>query len=1198
MRTRESFRARFRRPFGADRFPPCLPGDRFARPRLPSVTPSGPVIAAVVCLLALASILPAEAGPGPVASDLLTTRVISLDGTWRLAPDPQNAGRDQKWYLAPRGEAKETKVPWIIQDAFGDYHGVAWYWREFTPPANPHAGGRCLLRFWAVDYAAEVWLNGVRVGQHEDGEEPFSFDVTDAVRADRPNLLAVRVLNPTNEPIDGITLNHTPHGIKVMPYQAGRNWNKGGICDSVELLLAPRARVEDVFVRGDWKSGQVRIQADLRNDAGKDAPAKLDFVIAPARSGSTVASARLERTLAPGVTRVETTLRVPGHRLWELNDPQLYRLSLRVAEDGSASCDERSVRFGFRDFRFERGCFRLNGRRIYLRCSHTTNCCPVGLEMPHDPDLLRRDLLNVKVMGFNAIRFIDGVAKRYQLDLCDEIGLMVYEESYAAWLMENSPQMPQRYDRSVSSMVRRDRNHACVTIWGLLNETHEGPVFRQAVGFLPRLRELDDSRMVLLNSGRWDAAGGGRLMRQQIPSVAFWAWMHQSEPWVGHNPTAETVRALGITWPGKTLALHPGPAGEYSVVRWKAPADGKCEVTAEFATIAERATTDVHVLHKGRSVFAGGINMGDGGPRARFAGAVDVRAGDTVDFAVGYGNGSYGADSTSLTLTIRGPGGKAYDAAADFDPARNGTGCWSYGQFDPGPTPRSDTFRPYTRDKVEAVGSLSNPGSREWQDVLDDRHPYQRVPHTAAIIQFLRTTGGGDKPLFLSEYGIGSAVDLVRVVRLYEQIGKGQTMDARFYRDRRDEFLADWKRWRMDEAFARPEEFFRQSLSRMAAQRLLGINAIRSNAGVVGHSVTGTVDQVMCGEGLTTTFRELKPGTVDALADAFAPLRWCLFVEGPNVYRGGKVHVEAVLANEDALAPGNYPAVFRVAGPAARVWERRVTVEIPPRSAKDEAPLATLVLAEDVPLDGPPGRYRFLGNFERGAAAGGGEAEFFVYDPPAQAGGQVTLWGQDAELAAWLTKVGIRTRVADQAQAGDPAGNEVIVACGKVPAPGGAEAMARLTQRVRQGATAIFLTPAVFSDGKDATALLPLERKGRLMNLPSWLYHKDEWAKDHPVFAALPAGGLMDYLVYRDIIPDTVFADLDAPAEAVAGANNAAVGYSSGLLVAVYRVGQGRIVLNTLRVRENLGANPVADRLLLNMIRYAQSPGPATRPAR
>ena len=63
-------------------------------------------------------------------------------------------------------------------------------------------------------------------------------------------------------------------------------------------------------------------------------------------------------------------------------------------------------------------------------------------------------------------------------------------------------------------------------------------------------------------------------------------------------------------------------------------------------------------------------------------------------------------------------------------------------------------------------------------------------------------------------------------------------------------------------------------------------------------------DHVSCAEGLTTTFRGLKPGTVDALFEGLAPLRLCLFAEPVNVYRGTRVRCEAVLANEDALAPG------------------------------------------------------------------------------------------------------------------------------------------------------------------------------------------------------------------------------------------------------------------------------------------------------
>ena len=100
-------------------------------------------------------------------------------------------------------------------------------------------------------------------------------------------------------------------------------------------------------------------------------------------------------------------------------------------------------------------------------------------------------------------------------------------------------------------------------------------------------------------------------------------------------------------------------------------------------------------------------------------------------------------------------------------------------------------------------------------------------------------------------------------------------------------------------------------------------------------------------------------------------MRWCLFAEPVHVARGEKVHLEAVLANEDALAPGEYPARLQVVGPdLTRVLDRTVTVTIPAPDAAQEPPLAQPVLAEDVAIDGPPGKYRFLATFLRGRGRG------------------------------------------------------------------------------------------------------------------------------------------------------------------------------------------------------------------------------------
>ena len=1141
----------------------------------------------------------------PVPPPAGAPNLVSLDGEdWLLAPDPQNAGREQAWYQTPQPEAKRTKVPWIIQDAFPGYHGVAWYWREFAAPANPHPQGRYLLRFWAVDYQAEIWLNGVAVGQHEGGESPFVLDVTTALQPNQTNRLAVRVLNPHHQPIDGIVLNETPHRNKALPYSAGNAWDQGGIMDSVELLLAPAVRVAELFVRPDAKTGDVRIQATIQNAQANAVAGQLELALAPAQAGETLALGHVDRQWPPGETVVESCLHVDHPRLWELNDPCLYRVTAGVRAEGSASLDEHSVRCGFRDFRFERGAFRLNGRRLYLRCSHTGNCCPIGLEMPHDPDFLRRDLLNAKAMRFNAIRFIAGVPKRYQLDLCDELGLMVYEESYAGWCLSDSPKMPERYNESVLGMVRRDRNHPSVTIWGLLNETPDGPVFRHAASVLPALRALDDSRLVLLNSGRWDAQSGG------VAGIEHWQNPERTDPCVTFNGTDHKIQALGITWAPGQLAFHPGRNGEYAVVRWKAPADEQIDVSAIFTSIAERATTDVHVLHNGQPLFDGGINVLGGGREQKFQAAVAVRAGDTLDCVCGYGNGNYGADTTALAVCVKCASGKKYDAAADFSSKQNPQGPWIYGHLPPAAKPVADTFRAFPAAPVaQQFGTLSNPGSSVWEDVLADKHPYQRVPHTADVIRTLRTIDGGGQPLFLSEYGIGSSNDLLRLVRHYEQAGKPDAEDAAFYRAQRDRFLADWERWKLAEAFDRPEDFFAQANARMGGQRLLGLNAIRSNPHVIGHSLTGTVDQGMTAEGLWTTFRELKPGTMDAVFDGWAPLRWCLFAEPAHVYRKSAVRLEAVLANEDALPPGEYPLRLQVVGPnLTRVFERTLTVTIPVRaktaapadgkapdepsgsapadSPQDEPPMVLPVFNEEVVIDGPAGKYRWLATFERGAAAAGEAVEFYVDDPalmpPVET--EVVLWGTDAGLSQWLTEHGVQVR---PFAAEAPGKREVILAAATPPAPGGAAVFRVLAERIARGSTVIFLSPAVFADGDKRTAWLPLANKGAITGLPAWLYHKEDWAKPHPIFAGLPTGGLLDYAFYRELIPDAAFVGQDPPAEAVAGGINATIGYSSGLTVAVYPLGAGRVVLNTLLVREHLGRQPVAERLLRNLLRYA-----------
>ena len=115
-----------------------------------------------------------------------------------------------------------------------------------------------------VDYLAEVWLNGVKVGGHEGGEGVFVLDVTHAIKPGK-NRLAVRVLNPTNEPIDGIALADHSAPLQSDPVHAGALYNDGGIVDSVELLLAPAVYLTDLHLLPDPKTGMIRVRATVRN---------------------------------------------------------------------------------------------------------------------------------------------------------------------------------------------------------------------------------------------------------------------------------------------------------------------------------------------------------------------------------------------------------------------------------------------------------------------------------------------------------------------------------------------------------------------------------------------------------------------------------------------------------------------------------------------------------------------------------------------------------------------------------------------------------------------------------------------------------------------------------------------------------------------------------------------------------------------
>jgi hypothetical protein len=945
------------------------------------------------------------------------TLAFSLDGQWSIATDPHNVGREQNWFRTQQANAKTTRVPSIIQETFPAYHGVVWYWKEFQPEKHPYAGGRYLLRFNAVDYTAVVWVNGERVGEHEGGDTPFVLDVTKAILPGQTNHLAVRVLNPGDDRIDGMVLVETPHLDKAVNYSNGNLYDYGGIIDSVELLLTPAVRITDAHIRPDWKTGLVKIRTTVQNASGKAGRGRLRFAVTGTAVGQIVLTDSIEVTLAQNETAIDHEVEVENHHLWDIDDPYVYRLSVSVEVIGVDGSHETISNFGFRDFRIVNGYFRLNNRRIFVKCTHTGNHTPFSQTLPPEgyPDMLKKDLLYAKASGFNMIRFIAGGAHGYQMDQCDELGLLVYQEPLGGWLLKDSPKMKERYEISVREMVLRDRNHPSVAMWGMLNETEDGPVFREAVSALPLVRSLDDTRLVLLSSGRFD--GHLEIGSASNPGSSVW------EP----------------TW-GK-----------------EAP---------------------------------------DGGRVA-------------MKYPSGIGSGDF--------------------------------------------------------------------------------HFYPSVPQTPEVNELMRTLGHDSKPIFLSEYGIGSMMNVIHEARMYEQAGiRADAEDYVLMKSMADRLIADWTRFGMEVVYPSPETLLRVSQRQMARHRLLGFNMIRSNPKFCGFNLTGMLDHGMTGEGVWRFWRDWKPGAFDAMQDGWAPVRFCLFVEPTHTYVGRPITLEAVLANEDTLRAGNYSTQFRAWGPGGIAWERQADVRIPDVPAGQDGPLVVPVIKEDVVITGPAGAYEFVPYVLKGISPPETSWEFHLTDPASfpRLSSKITTWGVPDSIGSWLTSRGATIATFG----GTAPANRELILVGDVSGQSTNAEWKELAARMARGSTVVFLAPQAFKREKDGAARLPLAKKGRVFRFEDMLYHKECVAKPHRVFEGLQGKGVLDMYYYGPMWPHYLFDGQDTPSEVIASAfatgYSTPGGYASGVLLGSYKFGEGQFIVNSFPILDYIDKHPVADRLLLNLIQH------------
>jgi beta-glucuronidase len=367
-----------------------------------------------------------------------------------------------------------------------DEFGPAWYERRFeAPPLTVRQ--EAAIRFGSACYAAEVWLNGTRLGGHEGGHLPFALACTDALSAGE-NVLVVRVDGrlARNRVPPGLVPNEQTHGRVFHPDVPYDFFPYAGLHRRVELVIAPRDGIRDL-----------RLTTTRDGDG-----VLLDVAVGMSAEGTL--------TLTLDGEPIRPPHWVGQHELWSPGSPRLHTLAAELRHRGELT-DRYVLRCGIRTVEVSGRELLLNGRPVRLRGFGRHEDFPV-LGRGTVAALAARDLLLMRQLGANSFRTAHYPCDEETLDVADRLGLLVIAETPAVGLYFAGEDLPRRQEltlRLLAELIARDRNRASVIAWSVANEPRMNhPAAAAALAELcDSARALDGSRPVGYATDLPDAAG-------------------------------------------------------------------------------------------------------------------------------------------------------------------------------------------------------------------------------------------------------------------------------------------------------------------------------------------------------------------------------------------------------------------------------------------------------------------------------------------------------------------------------------------------------------------------------------------------------------------------------------------------------------------------------------------------------------------
>ena len=419
----------------------------------------------------------------------------NLNGLWNYALTPKE-GKQPSQYDG------EILVPFCIESSLSGVQKevgadqALWYQREFSIPKG-WKGQRVLLHFGAVDWMADVWVNGVKVGIHTGGYTPFSFDVTQALNG-KTNTLVVRVWDPTDD-------SYIPHGKQVNKPRGIFYTAVTGIWQTVWLEPVPMNYIAAVKTTPDLERGTVVVSPDFKGDADD-----VLYQVEVSFEGKMVASGK-----ALGGQDVEVAM--PEQlMLWTPDHPYLYDIKVTVLRNGK-TVDEVNSYFAMRSFgtqRDESGMVRLtlNGKPIFQFGPLDQGWWPDGLYTAPTDEALAFDIEKTKELGFNMIRKHVKVEPARWYYHCDRLGMIVWQDMPSGgrgpgWQTDKyfdgpeslrSTESEECYKKEWKEIIESLISQPCIGVWVPFNESWGQFKTPEIVEMT---KQLDPSRLVNSASG-------------------------------------------------------------------------------------------------------------------------------------------------------------------------------------------------------------------------------------------------------------------------------------------------------------------------------------------------------------------------------------------------------------------------------------------------------------------------------------------------------------------------------------------------------------------------------------------------------------------------------------------------------------------------------------------------------------------------